>query len=98
MRVRLERTGGFANIRRTFTTDAASLPPERVQELRRLVKGAGLEELAAAPPQPAQGADRFSYAITVEDEGVERAVTFSEDAAPPALQALIDWLQGLQER
>jgi hypothetical protein len=97
MRVRLERTGGFANIRRTFSADAATLGPERAEELRRLVEAADLEALAAAPPQPARGADRFSYTITVEREGTERAVTVGEDVAPPALQVLIDWLQGLQE-
>jgi hypothetical protein len=97
MRVRLERTGGFANIRRTFTADAATLAPERAEELRRLVEAADLDRVASTPPAPPRGADRFVYTVTVEQEGTERAVTVGEDVAPPALQVLIDWLQGLQE-
>jgi len=98
MRVRLDRTGGFANIRRTFTADAATLAPERADELRRLVEAADLDGIASTPPAPPRGADRFVYTVTVEGEGTARAVTVGEDAAPAALQRLIDWLQALQER
>jgi len=97
MRVRLERTGGFANIRRTFSADAATLAPERAEELRRLVEAAGLERVASAPPAPPRGADRFVYTVTVEQEGTERAVTVGEDGAPAPLQRLIDWLQAHHE-
>lgn len=97
MWVRLERTGGFANIRRTFTADAATLAPERAVELHRLVEAADLDRFASTPPAPPRGADRFSYTITVERDGTERAVTVGEDAAPAALQQLIDWVQRLAE-
>jgi hypothetical protein len=97
MRVRLERTGGFANIRRTFTADAATLAPERAEELRRLVEAAALDRVTSRPSAPPRGADRFVYTVTVEQEGTERAVTVGEDAAPAALQQLIDWVQRLAE-
>ena len=36
MKVKLERSGGVAGIRRSVTVDASALPPERAAQLRRL--------------------------------------------------------------
>jgi hypothetical protein len=93
MRVRVERSGGFANIRRTFTADAASLEAAKAAELARLVEDADLATFAENPT-PLQGKpDRFSYRITVEREGSERSVVVGEDAASEALLRLVDWVQ-----
>ncbi len=93
MRVRIERSGGFANVRRTFTADGAGLSPEQSNELARLVEDADLATFAENPT-PLQGKpDRFSYRITVEREGSERSVVVGEDAASEALLRLVDWVQ-----
>ncbi len=98
MRVRLERTGGFANIRRTYVADDAAVTPERAAELRRLVEAAEPEIAAAnASPRP-RGADRFVYTVTIERGGATHAITVTEEEAPPAIQALIDWLQRQPDR
>ncbi|MCJ7440125.1 MAG: hypothetical protein MUO25_00900 [Thermoanaerobaculaceae bacterium] len=92
MRVRLERSGGFANIRRTFTADAKTLAPVQAQELRSLVEAADLAHFPEEPtPRPGRP-ERFYYRITIEHEGAERSVTVAEDSAPEALQHLIDWV------
>ena len=93
MKVQVERSGGLANIRRTFTADAAVLDPQNASELARLVEAA---ELATFPenPTPRPGKpDRFSYRITVEHDGSERSVMVSEDAASEGLLRLVDWVQ-----
>jgi hypothetical protein len=97
MKVRLERSGGLANIRRTVTVDAAALPPERAEELRRLVAAADLDNRSESPAPPAGRPDRFVYRLTVEDASAGHTVTVSEDAASEDLQRLVDWLQRTTE-
>jgi len=97
MRVKVERSGGFADVRRSVTVDAAALPAARAAELRRLVAAA---DLAAFPenPTPLPGRpDRFVYRLTVEDEAGARAVTVSEDSASEEMQRLLDWVQATAE-
>ncbi len=97
MKVRLERSGGFANIRRSVTVDAAALAPERAEELRRLVAGADLATFPENPTPLAGRPDRFVYHLTVEDEAGARSITVSEDAASDAMRRLLDWLQRTAE-
>ncbi|MDD5563394.1 MAG: hypothetical protein PHQ91_06740 [Thermoanaerobaculaceae bacterium] len=97
MRVRLERSGGFANVRRSVTVDAAALAPERAVELRDLLAAAGLDTLPEEPPPRPGRPDRFVYRLTLEDEAGARSVSVSEDAASEPLRHLIDWLQGTAE-
>jgi hypothetical protein len=97
MRVRLERSGGFANIRRTFSADTKALATVQVEELSRLVEAADLAHFPEEPtPRPGRP-DRFYYRITIEHEGAERSVTVAEDSAPESLQRLIDWVQRIAQ-
>ena len=92
MRVRLERSGGFANIRRTFTADTKAMPPVQVEELRHLVEAVDLAHFPEEPtPRPGRP-DRFYYRVTIEHERAERSITVAEDSAPETLQRLIDWV------
>ncbi len=97
MKVRLERSGGFANLHRTVTVDAAALAPERAEELRRLVAAADLGRFSQNPTPLAGRPDRFVYRLTIEDESAGHTVTVSEDAASENLQRLVDWLQRTAE-
>ncbi len=93
MKVQIERSGGFANIRRTFVADAAALDSARASELTRLVEAADLATFPENPtPRPGKP-DRFCYRITVEDRGDERSVMVSEDVASVELLQLIEWVQ-----
>ena len=97
MHVKLERSGGFANIRRTFSADTKALATVQVEELRRLVEAADLAHFPEEPtPRPGRP-DRFYYRITIEHEGAERSVTVAEDSAPESLQRLIDWVQRIAQ-
>jgi hypothetical protein len=97
MRITLERSGGVANVRRAVTVDAATLAPERAEELRRLVAAANLATFPENPTPLAGRPDRFIYHLTVEDEAGSRAVTVSEDSASAKMQRLLDWLQRTAE-
>jgi hypothetical protein len=97
MRVSVERSGGFANIRRTFAADAKKLAPPQAEEMRQLVEAADLIHFPEEPtPRPGRP-DRFYYRITIEHEGGARTVTVAEDSAPAALQQLVEWVQRLAQ-
>jgi hypothetical protein len=55
-----------------------------------LVKRADLPALAAASPMRGEGADRFQYDLTIEDEAGRRELTVSEDQVPEELRPLLD--------
>ncbi len=97
MRVRLERSGGFGGVRRSFTVDATALAPERAAELRRLVAAADLASFPENPTPLAGRPDRFVYRLVVEDEAGSRAVTVGEDSASEEMQRLLDWVQATAE-
>ncbi|MGD1146671.1 MAG: protealysin inhibitor emfourin [Thermoanaerobaculaceae bacterium] len=97
MRVKLERSGGLANVHRSVSVDAAALAPERAEELRRLVAAANLSKFPDNPTPIAGRPDRFIYKLTVEDESAAHTVTVSEDVATEDLQRLVDWLQHTAE-
>ncbi len=89
MRIRFERTGGFAGMRLTATIDTEALPLERADELRRLVDAASFFDLPTTIRSSAPGADQFQYQLTIEVEGRRHTVEVSEAAAPEALQPLL---------
>jgi hypothetical protein len=92
MRVRLERTGGFAGTRLAIDLDEASLPPDDRAALRNLVRAC---DFFALPPRlggGGAGADRFGYCVAVEDGGRSHTVTAREDGMPDGLCALVDFL------
>jgi hypothetical protein len=92
MRVKFERTGGFAGIRLTTTADTENLSSDDAARLRQLVAGASFFELPETiAPQKAQP-DRFQYRVTIEDDSRVHTVTVSETALPQSMRPLTDFL------
>jgi hypothetical protein len=94
MKIRFERTGGFAGLIVNVEVDAGTLLPAQSQALAQLVERADFFELPAAMTESAtQGADRFSYRITIEADGRTHTVETTDSAAPAALVPLLEWLE-----
>ena len=93
MKIRLERTGGFAGMSTTIEIDTGSLSEEERAHVTRLVEDADFFALQAdmLRSDPAS-ADRFQYRITIESTDSTHTVEATESAAPEALAELIDWL------
>jgi hypothetical protein len=95
MRILVERTGGFAGIKKKAAVDSEALPPEQSAELDRLVAAAGiLNPASAAAPQQAAGqyyADHFQYTVTVESSDGQRT-TQLQDPVNPEVKRLLDWV------
>jgi Emfourin len=92
MRVSVVRGGGLGGLARTTTADTDRLAPADRQELAALVRQAGLLD-APAPASPGEPEpDRFTYTVTVEDQGHERRARFSERSLPGEVRNLINWV------
>ena len=61
MRITIDRSGGFANFRRHYEIDTATLPRAEAEEIERLATAAG-NAPASFTPMP----DAFTYAITID--------------------------------
>jgi hypothetical protein len=93
MRVRLERSGGFAGITPTSSISTDQMPAEEAQKVADLVDAAGFFELPPVIRSSEPGADRFQYKITVESEYATHTVQVDEAAVPPSLQPVLSWIK-----
>ena len=92
MRIRFERTGGFANIPLRAELDSAQMPPDRAQELERLVERARPFDQPAQPSEGTATPDDFQYDMTIEDAMRTHTMRISDTAANDDLKLLFDFL------
>lgn len=92
MRVSVVRGGGFGGLVRTTTADTDHLSPQDREELAALVRQAGLLETGSATSAEEPEPDRFTYAVTVQDQGQEHQARFSERSLPGEVRNLISWV------
>lgn len=92
VRVCVVRGGGFGGLVRTTTADTDHLSPQDREELAALVRQAGLLEARPAASAEEPEPDRFTYAVTVQDQGQEHQARFSERSLPGEVRNLISWV------
>ena len=98
MKVSVVRGGGLAGVLETTTADSERLGDDEAIQLRRKVDDAAFFDLPADVPRAPEagtaggGADRFHYAVTVEDDDRAHTVRRAEADLPAALGALIAWV------
>lgn len=79
MKVVIERSGGFAGLKRRGELDDAALTQEQRAALQDLLR----PDRPAPPPEP--GGDRFVFKVTVEDNSGRKTITVPESVMPPVL-------------
>jgi hypothetical protein len=79
MKVVVERSGGFAGVRRRGERDGDGLSVDQHEALKKL-----MDPATPAPPADS-GADRFTYRIEVQDETGTKQITVPESAMPRSL-------------
>jgi hypothetical protein len=82
MRVRMERSGGFANIQESVSTDTAELPAEAAEQVLRLTEGLDLNR------QPAPDAYQYHVMIERDDGSVDTGVASDSEAAAALFSTL----------
>jgi hypothetical protein len=92
MRAILERTGGFAGIKRTSVADTDDLTEAAAQKLMKLIEGAEFFALPETIVSKSLQPDRFEYTLTVEDGERTHTVTVGESSQPETLRALTEFL------
>ena len=95
------RGGGLAGMVETTTADSERLSAGDAAALRSKVEAAGFFDLpgdmerASGGARRGGGADRFHYAVTVEDDDRAHTVRRAEPDVPEALGALIAWVSSV---
>ena len=99
MRIKFERSGGFAGMIISKEIDVSKLKPAEVKKLEGLIQ---TSEFFKLPKKPAPLAamskrsiaqpDRFQYKLTIEDDDKKHTITASEQNLPSTLKPLVDWL------
>jgi hypothetical protein len=93
MRIRFERSGGFAAaMRRAGTFDTETLPDAEAKELRDLVASSGVLDMGGRRVAPSQARDQRGYCLTIEDGGKTHVVEATDTDMPASLRPLIHWL------
>ena len=98
MKVSVVRGGGLAGLVETTTADSERLNAGDAATLRDKVDAAGFFDLPGDVERAGGtggGADRFHYAVTVEDAGRAHTVRRAEPELPEHLGALIAWVSAV---
>jgi hypothetical protein len=98
VRVSIVRGGGFGGLIRTTTADTDRLSSDDREKLAILVRQAGLLNAPAAEYPDEPEPDRFTFTVTVEDEGHRRQARFSERSLPEEARNLISWVGAVSGR
>ena len=98
MHILFERTGGFAGLKLQASLDAESLPPQQARRFRKLLQQSRFFELPLRLDAPLPRPDRLQYRLTIENNNCVHTVHASEDAIPPEMRPLLDWLTAAARR
>jgi hypothetical protein len=92
MKLVVERTGGFAGLKRRGERNGEDLSPEQRAALDQLVAASDQEKSAGKQPggvaQQDPGADRFTYRLEIQDENGTRSITLPESRMPTELKGI----------
>jgi hypothetical protein len=92
IRIKLERSGGFAGISQRASVDTSKLPPDEAARIAELVRRVDFGALAATATGPPRAPDRFQYDLDIQQGGQHHRLTFGERAVTPELRPLLDHL------
>jgi hypothetical protein len=89
MIIQVERSGGFSGIPMLARLDTLNLDDEDRNTVESLVSAADVFAMPASVQSKARGADRFHYAVHIEDGFHSHSTEVGEADATPELRELI---------
>jgi hypothetical protein len=95
MRIKFERSGGFAGMLLTGFFDLDEMDEKQSRELHELLDQADFRKLPEQIVSNAPVPDQFTYTISVETKEWQHSVITGDTSAPPELQPLLQTLSKL---
>jgi|DewCreStandDraft_4_1066084.scaffolds.fasta_scaffold86453_2 hypothetical protein len=92
LRIKYERTGGFAGLKLAVSFELDDLPDEQEEQLRDLLDEMDFFKLPVQILPARPGIDQFTHKIEVEGKKGKHSVLTTDSAAPEKLRELIDLL------
>jgi hypothetical protein len=96
-RIKYERTGGFTGMRIAADIEPDNLPEEQARTLLDLLDDMDFDELPEHLMND-EGADQFTYTITIETKKWEHTIVTGDASAPEKLQQLLEILNRLARK
>ena len=92
MKIKFDRSGGFANIKLSSEVNVNELPDDQAKELKKLVQAA--EPFAqTSKNQPVSNLpDEFQYSLRFEDKDKTHTINTTDSEASESMYKLIEWL------
>ncbi len=93
MRIRFERSGGFANIASSVEIDKSTLIESKAKQLQKLLEKARFFDQPVRALGSPQARDEYQYTLTLADDARTHTIETSDTALSPNLARLIAWLE-----
>ncbi len=92
MKVRLERSGGFAGISKSVFVDTDTLPQNESEQLHNMCDNMHFFNLPSKLESNGNAADLFRYKITVESKDGKHTVETTDLSMTPELENFVNFL------
>jgi emfourin len=93
VRIRVERSGGFAGISLTKEIDERDLPPSLISTAKKIILDKNQFSLPTQP-SPRGAADHYFYKISIEDGGNQTVINCDQYNIKNDLKFLVKYIEG----
>ena len=90
MKIKIERSGGYAGLNNTFSADDSILGSSEVHQIREWLKNSKFFDLPSSPLPKKGAADYFTYRITIQDNDQTHTVNTTDVTMPLDLRPVVD--------
>jgi hypothetical protein len=92
VKIRFERTGGFAGISTSVLLDTDTMPQNESEQLSAMCNNMNFFSLPSKPDTKSGAADLFRYKITVESKDGKHTVETTDLSVTPGLENFVNYL------
>ena len=92
MKIRIERSGGFAGIPLSNEMDAKDLPSELIRTAKKIVEDKNASSLSMKSP-PKGAADHYTYKISIQDGMNERVIECNQYNIQDDVKSLVKYIE-----
>jgi Emfourin len=93
VRIRVERSGGFAGLPMIKEVDGKDIPQNLVSAVRKIMKNKN-SSLISSKPIPRGAADHYSYKISIQDGANQDVIECNQYDVQDELKPLIKYVEG----